>query len=72
MKTIHKIYGMLAVLVFVLIGLIIGSVMSEKPTNHELQVTEDVAQSYYPGIQIATEVEEKTHYHSAVHYPALS
>lgn len=71
MKAIHKIYGMLAVLVFVLIGLIIGSVMSEKPTNHELQATEDVAQSYYPGIQIATEVEEKTHYHSAVHYPVF-
>ncbi|GEM02261.1 Peptidoglycan/xylan/chitin deacetylase, PgdA/CDA1 family [Halolactibacillus halophilus] len=71
MKAIHKIYGVLALLIFVLVGLIIGSLMSGKSTNHELQATEDVAQSHYPGIQIATEVEEKAHYHSAVHYPVF-
>lgn len=69
MTFIHKMYLTLSVLVLALIGLIIGSVVSEEKPDRELKATEDVTQSYYPGIQIATDVQEESHYHTAVHYP---
>lgn len=71
MQFIHKIYMVLALLVLTLLGLVFVPILMSQDSSSQLKATEEMTQSAYPGIHIATEVVEDPRYYIAVHYPGF-